>query len=76
MKVESAEVMDTIRRIPLVRSLQADGPRLLITVDDPFWATPEIVDKIVQADGRILSVSPIKPSMEEIYLRLIGEDGR
>lgn len=76
LKVESAEVMDTIRRIPLVRSLQADGPRLLITVDDPFWATPEIVDKIVQADGRILSVSPIKPSMEEIYLRLIGEDGR
>lgn len=76
LKVESAEVVDTIRRIPLVRSLQADGPRLLITVDDPFSATPEIVDKVVQADGRILSVSPIKPSMEEIYLRLLGEADR
>ena len=76
LKVESPEVADTIRRIPLVRSLQADGPRLLITVDDPSSTTPEIVDAIVRADGLVLSVSPLKPSIEEIYLRLIGEAGR
>jgi ABC-2 type transport system ATP-binding protein len=76
LKAGSVEVTDTVRRLSLVKSLEAEGQRLLIAVDDLKSATPEIVDAIVRADGLVLSVSPLEPSIEEIYLKLIGEAGR
>ena len=76
LKLGSAEVVDTVRRLAFVRSLKTDGQRLLIALDDPDSATTEIVEAIVRAGGRVLSVNPPKPSMEEIYMKLIGEAGR
>lgn len=73
LKFGSAETADEVRRLAFVRSLKADGSRLLIVVDDPDSATPEIVDAVVRAGGRILSVNPLRSSMEEIYLKLIKE---
>jgi ABC-2 type transport system ATP-binding protein len=75
LKFGSTETADAVRRLASVRSLKSDGPRLVIVVDDPDSATPEIVDAIVRAGGRILSVNSLRPSMEEIYLRLIEEAG-
>ncbi len=77
LKLASAKAAEAVRRLVFVRSLNTDGPSLLMTLDDdPNLATPEIVDAIVRAGGRILSVNSLKPSMEEIYLKLIGEAGR
>jgi ABC-type multidrug transport system ATPase subunit len=76
LKLGSAEVVDAVRRLAFVTSLKADGQRLLIALDDPDSATPEIVGAIVRAGGRVLSVNPPKLSMEEIYMKLIGEAGR
>ena len=76
LKLGSAEAADAVRRLAFVRSLKADESRLLIAIDDPNSGTPEIVDAIVRAGGRILSVNPLKPSMEEIYLKLIVEAGQ
>jgi ABC-2 type transport system ATP-binding protein len=76
LKLGSAEVVDAVRRLAFVRSLKADEQRLLITLDDPDSGTSEIVDAIVRVGGRILSVNQSKPSMEEIYLKLIGEAGK
>jgi ABC-2 type transport system ATP-binding protein len=73
LKLGGAEVVDAVRRLAFVRSVKADGQRLLIVLDDPDSAAPEIVDVIVRAGGGILSVNPLKPSMEEIYLKLIEE---
>ena len=72
----SVEIADTVRRLPCVRSLIVEGQRLLATVDDLRSATPEVVDAVVQGNGLILSVAPLKPSMEEIYLQQVGEAGR
>jgi ABC-2 type transport system ATP-binding protein len=72
----SAELVDAVRRLEFVGSLKTDGQRLLIVLDDPDSGTPEIVNAIVRAGGRILSVNLAKPSMEEIYLKLIEEAGR
>jgi ABC-2 type transport system ATP-binding protein len=66
LKFGSAETADAVGRLAFVRSLKADGPSLLITLDDPDSAVPEVVDAIVRAGGRILSVNPLKPSMEEV----------
>jgi ABC-2 type transport system ATP-binding protein len=76
LKPGGAEVVDALRRLAFVRSLREDGQRLLIALDDLDSATPEIVGAIVRAGGRVLSVNPPKPSMEEIYLKLIAEAGR
>jgi ABC-2 type transport system ATP-binding protein len=75
LKFGSAETAEAVRRLASVRSFKADGLRLLIVVDDPDSATPEIVDAVVRAGGRVLSVNSLRPSMEEIYLKLIEEAG-
>jgi ABC-2 type transport system ATP-binding protein len=46
---------------------------LMVTVDDAKAATPELVRSIVNADGMILSVNVLRPSLEEAYLKLIKE---
>jgi ABC-2 type transport system ATP-binding protein len=76
LKLGSAEVVDAVRRLAFVRSLKAHGRRFVIALDDPDSGTSEIVDAIVRVGGRILSVNPMKPSMEEVYLKLIEEAGR
>jgi ABC-2 type transport system ATP-binding protein len=49
--------------------------KLFVSVKDATAATPEIVRAIVAAQGDILSVNAVKPSLEEAYLKLIkGED--
>jgi len=76
LKFASVEAADAVGRLAFVRSLNVDGPRLLIALDDPNSATPEIVDAVVQAGGQVISVNPLKPSMEDLYLKLIREADR
>jgi len=76
LRASNTKIVDTVRRLPLVRSLQTDRTRLLIVVDDLSSATPGIIDAIVRADGLILSAAPVKPAIEEIYLKLVGETGQ
>jgi len=47
---------------------------LSFVVDDADESTPELVKRIVKAGGEILSVSTPKPSLEEVYLKLIREN--
>jgi len=46
---------------------------LLVGVRDAQLATPEIVRTIVEAEGQILSVNVVRPSLEDAYLKLIKE---
>ena len=47
---------------------------LLVTVDDARVATPEVVRRLVNAGGLILSVNVFRPSLEEAYLKLIRRE--
>jgi ABC-2 type transport system ATP-binding protein len=76
LKAHNAEVAEAVRRLSCVGSLEVKGQRLLVTVDDLGSATPQIVDAVVRTNGLVLSVAPLKPSIEEIYLRLVRETGR
>jgi ABC-2 type transport system ATP-binding protein len=44
---------------------------LLVKVEDARLATPQLVQEIVEANGQVLSVNVLKPSLEEAYLKLI-----
>ncbi|MCL2477334.1 ABC transporter ATP-binding protein [Candidatus Bathycorpusculum sp.] len=46
---------------------------LLVSVKDARLATPEIVRSVVEAEGQILSVNVVRPSLEDAYLNLIKE---
>jgi ABC-2 type transport system ATP-binding protein len=52
-------------------NVKPQEPTLLVSVSDIRAATPEIVSSIVEAEGKILSVNVLRPSLEEAYLKLI-----
>jgi len=47
---------------------------LFIKIENHEEQTPEIVRRVVEADGEILEIEPIHASLEEAYLKLIEED--
>ena len=51
----------------------ADG--VSIAVDDPRAAAPDIVAWLVNRGARIVSVAAEQPPLEDVYLRLLDEDG-
>ncbi len=74
LRNEGTEIANSIRSLPLVKALTLDDPhRMLITVEDPQSATPELVAATVRAGGQVLSVRNLEPSLEEVYLKLIKE---
>jgi ABC-2 type transport system ATP-binding protein len=52
-------------------TVNAEDNSLIVIVDDAKTATPEIVREIVNSGGLILSVNLVRPSLEEVYLKLI-----
>jgi ABC-2 type transport system ATP-binding protein len=53
--------------------VQAHGSLLSIGVDDAAARAPQIVRRLVAAGADIQSVTPDEPTLEQVYLRLVGE---
>jgi ABC-2 type transport system ATP-binding protein len=47
--------------------------KLTVTLDDTESETPELVKTVVDAGGLILEVNVVRPSLEDVYLKLIKE---
>ncbi len=58
---------------PGVDRVESDGETLRVSVDSTPLRTPEIVRRLVDAGAGILVVEPDEPSIEDIYLRLVGD---
>lgn len=69
-------IVDSVKDSEYVREVSANTAQgmMTITVDDYESSTPAIVKRIVAADGRILSVSRVRPTLEEAYLQLVKGD--
>jgi ABC-2 type transport system ATP-binding protein len=48
-----------------------DGNDLVIDVKDPEKENPGIVETIIKAGGRIQFVNDLRPSLEDVYLKLV-----
>ena len=74
--VEHLEVLaaslttDAVRSLPHVRASQAIGDRWRLEVAEAGLA--EVVQAIVRAGGRVLSVQPIRQTLEEHFFHEIG----
>jgi ABC-2 type transport system ATP-binding protein len=53
------------------KSVETAGDRLLVQVSDPERENPEIVNAVVAAGGRILYVTELSPTLEDVYLKLV-----
>ncbi|MFB0551144.1 MAG: ATP-binding cassette domain-containing protein [Nitrososphaeria archaeon] len=69
-------IIGALEGVKQVKEISMDhkSSRLLVSVNDPTSATPEIVKRIVHAGGLILSVKVLRPSLEEAYLKLVKEE--
>ena len=75
LEVQNAEVVESIRKLPFVQEVREDGAELIMELTDPERNRPELVKAIVEAGGRVLAVSEKQYPLEEVYLRLLHEEG-
>ena len=67
--------VDLLAGLPFVTGAQVQAAGLVIELDDPGHETPDLVNALVGAGARITSVREEAATLEEVYLRLIGEIG-
>jgi ABC-2 type transport system ATP-binding protein len=69
------KIIEAVKELREVREVNVDnsGNSLIITLDDIESTTPEVVRNVVYAGGLVLSVNALRPSFEEVYLKLVKE---
>ena len=65
---------ESLRSVPGVREIAVEGSTLRLVVEDLMRDTPAVVREVIRQGGDILSVRPLAPSLEEIYLRAVREE--
>jgi ABC-2 type transport system ATP-binding protein len=50
--------------------------KLIVKIDDPETHNPELVQDLVRLGGQIQFVGEIRQSLEDVYLQLLGNDGK
>lgn len=69
----SESVVELVKRLSFVRNLESTENEIIVELNDPENTRPELVRHIVEAGGRIMSVSERQHSLEEVYLNLMNE---
>lgn len=64
--------IQTVRELPFVSSVEAENGALLIRLNNPEEQNPFILERLVSSGARIQYVEPVRPSLEDVYLRLVG----
>ena len=70
----SETVVDAVRSTEGVEAVAVDGTMLSVSVKDAEGITPYVVRSVVMAGGMVQSVEVLKPSLEEIYLKLVVDE--
>ncbi len=71
----SEQLAAAVRARLAPRTVELSGDRLVVGVTDPEQENPEIAAAVMAAGGRILEVSQLSQSLEDIYLKLVHEGG-
>ena len=61
-----------VRELPFVTNVEAQDHALLIRLDNPDEQNPFLLERLVTSGARVQYVEQIKPSLEEVYLRLVN----
>jgi len=66
-------VLAAVKKLGTVKNVKASDSKLILDIDDPEAANPEVVRAIVQAGGNIQYVTELRSTLEDVYLKLIRE---
>jgi len=69
----SDRLVRSVRSLKRVTSVKTVSQGIVVTAGNPKESTPEIVKALVKNGGRIISVNPLRPSLEDAYLKIIKE---
>jgi ABC-2 type transport system ATP-binding protein len=67
--------LDTMADLAYVRAAQPVDGALMLELEDPKRETPDAVNALVGAGARITAVGEVTPTLEQVYLELVGEAG-
>lgn len=67
---------DELRRLPWVESISVNGNAARVIVKDVETAQRELMASAVQAGLVLTRYEMVRPSLEDVFLRLVGEGGQ
>jgi ABC-2 type transport system ATP-binding protein len=68
--------LDAVRELAFVRSVTAEGRRLVMTLEDAKAQRPMVVRELVARGASVEGVSEVEHSMEDVYLNLMHAEER
>jgi ABC-2 type transport system ATP-binding protein len=66
-------VYRAVSRLDVVADVRQEDDSMILEVSDPDRHCADVVNAIVEAGGRIMSVGELRHSLEEVYIKLLGE---
>jgi len=66
-------MVEAVKSSKVCREIEVYKNKIVFKVADPKHDNPIVVDAVVKAGGRIISLSEVKRTLEEIYMEIIGE---
>jgi ABC-2 type transport system ATP-binding protein len=63
-----------LRETPWVDGVRSDGPRIVVSVTDEGAASAGLLPLVVAAGVRLAAFERVRPSLEDVFLRLVGRD--
>jgi ABC-2 type transport system ATP-binding protein len=75
LEASDIKVTEVVKKLPFVQEVREEGSQLILELTDSERNRPELVKAIVEAGGRVLAVSEKQYPLEEVYLRLLHEEG-
>ena len=66
-------VLAAVKKLSKVKNVSTNENKLILDMDDPEKDNPQLVRTIVAAGGNIQYVTEERSSLEDVYLKLVGE---
>jgi ABC-2 type transport system ATP-binding protein len=64
---------DRLSALPCVHSVQVVDRKLVVALDDPEGNNPQLIRTLVDAGADIQFVGELRRTLEDVYLRLVGQ---
>ncbi len=69
----SERIMDILSDMGTIKHVESKGNNIVLDVKDPESDNADIINTIVRAGGRIQFVSEMRHTLEDAYIKLVGE---
>ena len=71
----TAALAMSLRAVPWIDGVSEDAGRLVVSVTDEVAASAGLLPLVVAAGVRLAAFERVRPSLEDVFLRLVGRDG-